>query len=116
MFTVWALLIIIAMVFVLAPLAQGIGRRMNPPELPGVSPHDVARLREELDQLAAQVGRLQDEQSFMLRLLTEGDAARGKLSRGTGDAGEALSLEEQREAGRQDRGRRIKPDTHDGGL
>ncbi len=33
---------------------------------------ELARLREEMDQLAAQVVRLQDEQSFTMRLLTEG--------------------------------------------
>jgi hypothetical protein len=36
---------------------------------------EVARLREEVDQLTAQVVRLQDEQSFMMRLLVPGAAA-----------------------------------------
>ncbi|HET7231119.1 MAG TPA: hypothetical protein VFJ16_13995 [Longimicrobium sp.] len=33
---------------------------------------ELARLREEVDQLTAQVVRLQDEQSFTMRLLAEG--------------------------------------------
>lgn len=33
---------------------------------------ELARLREEVDQLTAQVVRLQDEQAFTMRLLTEG--------------------------------------------
>ena len=35
---------------------------------------ELARLREEVDQLTAQVVRLQDEQSFMMHLLTDGRA------------------------------------------
>jgi len=35
---------------------------------------ELARLRDEVDQLTAQVVRLQDEQSFTTRLLTEGGA------------------------------------------
>jgi hypothetical protein len=34
---------------------------------------EIARLREEVDQLTAQVVRLQDEQSFTMRLLTGGE-------------------------------------------
>ena len=37
---------------------------------------ELARLREEVDQLTAQVLRLQEEQSFTMRLLAEGGAAR----------------------------------------
>lgn len=37
---------------------------------------ELARLREEVDQLTAQVLRLQEEQSFTMRLLQEGEAAR----------------------------------------
>lgn len=33
---------------------------------------ELARLREEVDQLTAQVVRLQDEQAFTMRLLTDG--------------------------------------------
>jgi cell division protein FtsB len=37
---------------------------------------ELARLREEVDQLTAQVLRLQEEQSFTMRLLADGAAAR----------------------------------------
>ena len=37
---------------------------------------ELARLREEVDQLTAQVLRLQEEQSFTMRLLAEGGGAR----------------------------------------
>jgi cell division protein FtsB len=37
---------------------------------------ELARLREEVDQLTAQVLQLQEEQSFTMRLLGEGAAAR----------------------------------------
>lgn len=37
---------------------------------------ELARLREEVDQLTAQVMHLQEEQSFTMRLLAEGAAAR----------------------------------------
>jgi hypothetical protein len=36
---------------------------------------EVARLREEVDQLNAQLARLNDEQQFMMRLLTDGRSA-----------------------------------------
>jgi hypothetical protein len=36
---------------------------------------ELARLREEVDQLTAQVLRLQEEQSFTMRLLAEGGGA-----------------------------------------
>jgi hypothetical protein len=41
----------------------------------GLQPHyeaEVARLREEVDQLNAQLARLTEEQQFMMRLLGEG--------------------------------------------
>jgi hypothetical protein len=66
------ILMIIAIVFVLAPIAQAYAKRLNPPDVPGVKPGEIARLREEMELLAAQVNRLQDEQSFMVRLLSEG--------------------------------------------
>jgi hypothetical protein len=37
---------------------------------------ELARLREEVDQLTAQMLRLQEEQSFTMRLLAEGGGAR----------------------------------------
>jgi len=41
-------------------------------QLEGQHTAELARLREEVDALTAQVVRLQDEQSFMMRLLTDG--------------------------------------------
>ncbi len=45
---------------------------------------EVMRMREELDRLAGQVERLRDEQSFMVRLLSEDD--RRLLEAGRSDA------------------------------
>jgi hypothetical protein len=47
------------------------------PGRPALQPHyeaEVARLREEVDQLGAQLAQLTEEQQFMMRLLTEGRA------------------------------------------
>lgn len=67
-------LLIIAIVFVFGPIAQGYAKRLDR-QLPadgGATHAEIARLREEVDQLSAQVNRLQDEQAFTLRLLSEG--------------------------------------------
>jgi cell division protein FtsB len=67
-------LLIMAIVFILSPIAQGYAKRLNqqlPPDS-AAARAEVARLREEVDQLSAQVTRLQDEQAFTLRLLSEG--------------------------------------------
>jgi len=75
------LILLLAIIFVLAPLAQAYAKRLSGPDVPpGIHPGDVARLREEVDALAAQVNRLQEEQSFMLRLMSEGEKPR--LQRG----------------------------------
>jgi hypothetical protein len=42
------------------------------PQLEAQHTAELARLREEVDTLTAHVVRLQDEQSFMMRLLVEG--------------------------------------------
>lgn len=49
-------------------VAQGVGARAARPEL-GDAQAEVARLREEVDALSAEVRRLSDEQSFLVRLL-----------------------------------------------
>jgi hypothetical protein len=67
----FSLILLLAILFILAPVAQAYARRLNAPDVPGVKPGEVARLREELEQLAATVSRLQDEQSFMVKLLSE---------------------------------------------
>jgi cell division protein FtsB len=49
-------------------------------EGPALQPHyeaEIARLRGEVDELNAQVARLTDEQQFMMRLLTAGEARPG---------------------------------------
>jgi hypothetical protein len=50
---------------------QGAGGRGDR-QLEGQHTAELARLREEVDQLTAHVLRLQDEQSFTMRLLSEG--------------------------------------------
>jgi hypothetical protein len=49
--------------------------RPGAPALQPTYEAEVARLREEVDQLNAQLARLTDEQQFMMRLLTEGQRA-----------------------------------------
>lgn len=69
------LLIIFTMVFVLGPIAKALAERISRP-LPGDGESqrlELARMREEIDRLTQDVARLQDEQSFMVSLLNEGD-------------------------------------------
>ena len=64
------------MVLVLGMVARwvltSVGERGNP-ELEARHTAEIARLREEMDQLQGQVMRLTDEQSFLTRLLAEGE-------------------------------------------
>jgi hypothetical protein len=99
-------IVIFIIVFVLAPLANAAAKRLSAPPSPGALPDDVARLREELDQLTAQVSRLQEEQGFMLRLLTEGEKRRPPLA--SGDSGAARTREGVKD--------RTEPQTPDGGM
>jgi cell division protein FtsB len=72
------LLIVFAMIFVLGPIAKAYADRISrglPPESES-SRAELARLREEVDRLTTEVARLHDEQSFMVRLLSEGDRQR----------------------------------------
>ena len=50
-------------------MLSGSGRES--PRLDPAHPAELARLREEVDQLTAHVMRLQEEQSFTMRLLAE---------------------------------------------
>ena len=71
-------LIIFAMIFVFGPIAKAYADRMSR-ELPpgaGVAADEVARLREDVERLSAEVARLHEEQSFMVRLLSERDQQR----------------------------------------
>jgi hypothetical protein len=70
---------IFSVIFVFGPFANALadriareGAAVNPAD-----PGEVGRLREEVERLSTEVARLHDEQSFMLRLLGEGE--RGKL-------------------------------------
>jgi cell division protein FtsB len=71
------LLIVFAMIFVLGPIAKAYADRISRglPESES-SRAELARLREEVDRLTTEVARLHDEQSFMVRLLSEGDRQR----------------------------------------
>ena len=70
------------MVLVLAVVARLVltsaGGHGNP-ELEARHTAEIARLREEVDQLQGQVMRLTDEQSFLTRLLAEGERPAGTL-------------------------------------
>jgi hypothetical protein len=63
--------------FVVAWLVRWAASAWRPgsPALQPTYEAEVARLREEVDQLNAQVARLGDEQQFLMKLLTEGTAA-----------------------------------------
>lgn len=58
-------------------LTAGAGRGDR--ELEARHTAEIARLREEMDQLQGQVMRLTDEQSFLTRLLAEGERPAGEL-------------------------------------
>lgn len=64
-------LLIFMFVFVLGPIARAYAKRLDRPLPPGASPPEVARLREELDLLGARVERMDEEQRFLLRLLSD---------------------------------------------
>jgi hypothetical protein len=66
--TVFAMAIVAKWVFV--PTERALPERTHRAEA------ELARLREEMDRLTTQVDRLSEEQSFMVRLLSEGDRAR----------------------------------------
>jgi hypothetical protein len=70
-----ALFFLVVLAWVVKWLVPGLGSS-NAPQLDPQHTAELARLREEVDQLGAQLLRLQDEQSFMMRLLAEGGAAR----------------------------------------
>ena len=70
------------MMLILALVARlvmtGMGERGNA-ELEARHTAEIARLREEVDQLQSQVMRLTDEQSFLTRLLAEREQPAGEL-------------------------------------
>jgi hypothetical protein len=79
------ILIIFAMIFVLAPIAQAYAKRLERPELDPGAVNEIARLREEMDRLVTQVNRLEEEQSFMVHLLSEGERRELPKPRRPGD-------------------------------
>jgi cell division protein FtsB len=76
------LLLLVVLAFLARWVASGWGGGHGNPELQARHTAEIARLRDEVDQLQAQVLRLGDEQSFLMRLLTEGDRPRGELPGG----------------------------------
>jgi hypothetical protein len=58
---------------------NGWPNRAGPDRLEPQHTAEIARLREEVDALTAQLVRLQDEQSFMMRLVEGGNAPAGTL-------------------------------------
>jgi hypothetical protein len=65
------LLIILAVIFIVAPIASAYAKRLERPLPDGNVIGELARLREEVDRLSAQVNRLEEEQGFMVQLLSE---------------------------------------------
>ena len=78
-------LIIFAFIFVLGPLAKAWAERLSNGLPPGADPEQLARLKEDVERLSGEVARLNEEQSFMVRLLSDGE--RRKL-KGQGDSPE----------------------------
>lgn len=66
-------LIIFAFIFVLGPIARAYAQRLTNELPPGADPEQLARLKDEVERLSGEVARLHDEQSFMVRLLSEGE-------------------------------------------
>lgn len=83
-FFFWTL-ILAAILFLRWSGGGRLGAGRGNPELEG----EVTRLREELDRLSVQVDRLSEEQSFMVRLLAEGEPGeRKRLAEPDPDAGD----------------------------
>lgn len=73
---IWEIAVLLLVIAVLGRwVASGVGAR-DAARLDPAHTAELARLREEVDQLTAQMLRLQEEQSFTMRLLAEGGAAR----------------------------------------
>ena len=82
MFTV---LIIFGTVFVLAPIAKAYADRIGrQTPLEDGARVEIARLREDVERLSGQIARLEEEHSFMVKLLDEG--GRNRLAEGGRDA------------------------------
>ena len=66
--------LILLIVFVAGPIGRAYAERVRreAPALPGAG-EEIARLRDDVERLGAEVARLTEEQAFMLRLLSPGD-------------------------------------------
>lgn len=72
---VWEVILVLFVVAYLARWTAAGVRGRGSAELEPAHTAEIARLRDEVDQLTAQLAHLQDEQSFMMRLLAPGNAA-----------------------------------------
>lgn len=73
------LLMVLIVAMVARLVLTGVGMRGGNPELEARHTAEIARLREEMDQLQSRVAQLADEQSFLTRLLAERDSPAGEL-------------------------------------
>ena len=82
------LLIIMAMIFVLGPIAKAFADRISRglPADADAQRLELARVREEVERMSLELSRLRDEQSFMLKLLNQGE--REKLLKNPTDSRE----------------------------
>jgi cell division protein FtsB len=71
-----AVVVVLFMVWVMKSMSRG---GNGAAQLEPQHTAEIARLREEVDALTAQVTRLQDEQTFMMRLVEAGNPSAGAL-------------------------------------
>ncbi|HYJ81013.1 MAG TPA: hypothetical protein VEW03_15480 [Longimicrobiaceae bacterium] len=67
-----SLFLLLLFIYVARLVVSGRGERGGRTAIDPGHTAELARLRDEMDQLQAQVLRLTEEQSFLMRLLTEG--------------------------------------------
>lgn len=79
-----SILIVFGTIFVLAPIAKAYADRIGrQTPLEEGARAEIGRLRDEVDRLSGQVSRLEEEHSFMVKLLDEG--GRKRLAEGERD-------------------------------
>ena len=81
------LLIIFLMIFVLGPIAKAYADRISRELPPGadIDAAELTRLKDEVERLTTEVNRLQEEQSFMVRLLSDCERKRREEGRGAAE-------------------------------
>jgi cell division protein FtsB len=82
-----ALFLLLAFVYLARLVASSWGERGSRGAIDPGHTAELVRLREEVDQLQAQVTRLTDEQSFLMRLLDQGGRPAAALP-GAAEAGD----------------------------